>query len=110
MLQDENITFTYKAGQEEALINGMSIEEFLSTSTTAHEFIRRHTHQATRNFDQRVKTFIKTIVMNSFSPLHVRYFSYRVEFQMRGNKIVVLTFVLYINRSGDPSLYPWDLL
>ena len=86
MLKDENITFTYKAGQEEALINGVSIGEFLSTSTTAHEFIRKHTHTATRNFDQRVKSFIKTIVMSSFSPLNVRYYSYRVEFQMRGKK------------------------
>lgn len=84
LLQDENITYTYRAGQEEVLCNGMTIGEFLSTSTTAHEFIRKHTHTATRNFDHRVKTFIKTIVMNSFSPLNVREYSYRVEFQMRG--------------------------
>ena len=64
----------------------MTIPEFLSSSTTAHEFIRKHTTTATRNFDQRVKTFIKTIVTNSFAPLNVREYSYRVEFQMRGNK------------------------
>ena len=87
LLQDEKIEYKYKAGQEEVLINGMTIGEFLSSSTSAHEFVRKHTHTATRNFDQRVKTFIKTIVMNSFSPLNVREYSYRVEFQMRGNKI-----------------------
>ena len=87
MLQDETIEYRYKAGQEEVLINGMTIGEYLSTSTSAHEFVRKHTHTATRNFDQRVKTFIKTIVMNSFSPLNVREYSYRVEFQMRGDKI-----------------------
>ena len=86
LLQDEKIEYKYKAGQEEVLINGMSIGEYLSTSTSAHEFVRKHTHTATRNFDQRVKMFIKTIVMNSFSPMNVREYSYRVEFQMRGNK------------------------
>ena len=84
-LQDEKIEYTYKAGQEEVLINGVTIAEFLSTSTSVHEFVRRHTHTATRNFDHRVKTFIKTIIMNSFSPLNVKEYSYRVEFQMRGN-------------------------
>ena len=86
MLQDEKIEYRYRAGQEEVFINGMTIGEYLSTSTSAHEFVRKHTHTATRNFDQRVKMFIKTIVMNSFSPLNVREYSYRVEFQMRGNK------------------------
>ena len=85
MLKDEKIEYKYKAGQEEVFINGMTIGEYLSTSTSAHEFVRKHTHTATRNFDQRVKMFIKTIVMNSFSPLNVREYSYRVEFQMRGN-------------------------
>ena len=88
LLQDEDITYTYRAGQEVVLVNEMTIEEFLSTSTTAHEFIRKHTHTATRNFDHRVKTFIKTIVMNSFSPLNVTEYSYRVEFQMRGKRFV----------------------
>ena len=62
----------------------MTIEDFLSANTTKHEFIRKHTHTATRNFDKRVKTFIKTIVMNTFSPLKCQEYSYRVEFQMRG--------------------------
>ena len=64
----------------------MTIEEFLAANTTKHEFIRKHTHTATRNFDKRVKSFIKTIVMNSFSQLKTQEFSYRVEFQMRGKK------------------------
>ena len=87
MLQDEDISYTYNKGQEEVFINGLTIGEFLSTNTSAHEFIRKHTTTATRNFDQRVKSFIKTIVMNTFSPLCPREYSYRIEFQMRGNKI-----------------------
>ena len=90
VLLDETITYKYRAGQEEVLINGMSIEEFLAANTTKHEFIRKHTHTATRNFDKRVKTFIRTIVMNSFSPLKVKEYSYRVEFQMRGNTRVYI--------------------
>ena len=68
----------------------MTIQDYLSTNTTMHEFIRKHTHTATRNFNKRVKTFITTIVMNSFSPLNVKEYSYRVEFQMRGNKIILI--------------------
>ena len=90
LLLDETITYSYRAGQEEVQINGMTIEEYLSANTTKHEFIRKHTHTATRNFNKRVKTFISTIVMNSFSPLHAREYSYRVEFQMRGNKSILI--------------------
>ena len=88
LLLDQTITYSYRAGQEEVQINGMTIEDYLSANTTKHEFIRKHTHTATRNFNKRVKTFITTIVMNSFSPLKVQEYSYRVEFQMRGNESI----------------------
>ena len=111
LLQEETITYRYKAGQEEVLINGLSIEEFLSANTTKHEFIRKHCHTATRNFDKRVKSFIKTIVMNSFSPLRTREFSYRVEFQMRGKKSlydeILINLSIYCCRG---STSPWDLM
>ena len=79
----------------------------MSTSTSAHEFVRKHTHTATRNFDQRVKMFIKTIVMNSFSPLNVREYSYRVEFQMRGNKIRIFILIYFskIASLGAPHIH-----
>ena len=83
-LTDETITYHLKDGQEEVLINGLSIEEYLSQNSSRHEHIKSNLLTATRNFQHRVKSFIKNIVMNSFSPMIVRFYNYRVEFQMRG--------------------------
>ena len=49
-----------------------------------HEMIRQNVLSQTLTFDHRVKEFIKTIMMNKKSPFSVKYFSYRVEFQLRG--------------------------
>ena len=38
----------------------------------------------TLTFDHRVQEFIKNIMMNKESPFSVKYYSYRVEFQLRG--------------------------
>ena len=84
LLQDEKITFIFRNGQEEVLINDMTIEDFLSQNSSKHEHIRRNILTSTRNFQHRLKTFIKKIVMNSCGPMNVRYYSYRIEFQMRG--------------------------
>ena len=83
-LTDETITYHLKDGQEEVLINGLSVEEYLSQNSSRHEHIKTNILTATRNFQHRVKSFIKNIVMNSFSPMIVRFYNYRVEFQMRG--------------------------
>ena len=49
-----------------------------------HEMIRQNVLSQTLTFDHRVKEFIKTIMMNKQSPFSVKYYSYRVEFQLRG--------------------------
>ena len=84
LLQDEKISYIFKNGQEEVLINDMTIDDFLSQNSSKHEHIRQNILTATRNFQHRLKTFIKKIVMNSCSPMSVRYYNYRIEFQMRG--------------------------
>ena len=83
-LQDENITYIFKDGQEEVLINNMTVEDYLNKNSSKHEHIKNNILTATRNFQHRVKTFVKTIIMNKFNPMHVKYYNYRVEFQMRG--------------------------
>ena len=88
LLQDERISYIFKDGQEEVLINDLSIEEYLKQNSSRHEFIRRNILTSTRNFQHRLKTFIKTIVMNKCSPMSVRYYSYRIEFQMRGKNLL----------------------
>ena len=83
-LQDEKIRYTFKDGQEEVLINDLSIEDYLQKNSSKHEYIKNNILTATRNFQHRVKTFVKTIIMNKFSPMNVQFYNYRVEFQMRG--------------------------
>ena len=46
--------------------------------------IRDNVLTATRVFDQRVKTFMKDIVMGKDNPMNVLLYTYRVEFQQRG--------------------------
>ena len=49
-----------------------------------HEMIRTNVLTATRNFHHRVIAFRNEIIMGKNSPLHVKYISYRIEFQARG--------------------------
>ena len=84
LLQDEKITYIFKDGTEDVLINDLNVEDYLSQNSSKHEFIRSNILTATRNFQHRLKTFIRTIVMNKCSPMNVRYYSLRIEFQMRG--------------------------
>ena len=83
-LKDEKISYNFNDGQEEVLINGLTIEDYLSKNSSKHEHIKNNILTATRNFQHRVKTFVKTIIMNKFNPMNVMYYNYRVEFQMRG--------------------------
>ena len=50
LLQDHHVTYIMENGVEKCLIDGQTIEEFLSQHETQHEFIRKNTLTATRNF------------------------------------------------------------
>ena len=84
VLQDHDITYEVKDGREHCLIDGDDLETFLKNNQSKHEFIRTNILTATRNFDHRVKQFIKTVIMSKFNPMCVEFYNYRVEFQMRG--------------------------
>ena len=90
-LQNENITYQFEDGQEKVLINSLSIEDYLSQNSSRHEHIKNNILTATRNFQHRVKSFIKNVVMNAFSPMIVRFYNYRVEFQMRGKYLDLIS-------------------
>ena len=62
------------------------LENFLQEEIdeSHHELIRCNVVTATRYFDHRVKCFLRDIVMCSSSPMSVKYFTYKVEFQARG--------------------------
>ena len=49
-----------------------------------HDLIRGNVITATRYYHHRVKAFISNIVLNKSNPLHVRFYTYKVEFQQRG--------------------------
>ena len=67
----------------------MTLEEFKEHMKTnmkgsKAQLIRDNVLTATRVFDKKVKTFIKTIVMGRDNPMHILLYTYRVEFQQRG--------------------------
>ena len=63
----------------------LELDDFLKDHyETKHEFIKNHVLSQTLTFDHRVQQFIKHIMMNQRSRLPVKYYSYRVEFQLRG--------------------------
>ena len=107
VLADE-YTIVYKVvkGRERAFIvtNGkeQSLDDFLSENLSKHEFIRKNVLTATRNFNYRVKNFIKHIVMNKKNPMCVQYYNYRVEFQVI---FMPLLFIFYKNYFRDAELH-----
>ena len=108
-LKDHKVTYVYVAGHEECRIDGVKIDEFFEKHSSAHEHIRKNILLATRNFQFRVQTFVKTIIHNEKSELKVKYHSYRVEFQLRGmivSKFNIQYFISSIFRRGSHSWCP----
>ena len=62
------------------------LEEFLASEAdkSRHEFVRENVMSLTRMFNQRVKAFLREIVLAKDSPMPVYRYSYKVEFQNRG--------------------------
>ena len=60
-----------------------------------HELIRGNVVMATRYFHHRVKSFISKIVMSKSNPMKVKNYTYKTEFQERGN-IFIFFFIMYL--------------
>merc|ERR1712240_318525 len=58
------------------------VEENIEESL--HELVRGNVLSATRYFEHRVKQFVNRVKMGIYSPMHVKYYTYKVEFQVRG--------------------------
>ena len=104
LLQDHDISYVYREGQEVCLIDGETIEKFLEDNSSKYSFIRDHILTATRNYHFRVRSFIRVIIMNKFSDMLCKFYSYRVEFQLRGKSTIYK--VLKINSSYVCRLCP----
>ena len=78
----------YDGHLENMLVEGKPLWEYVNEdmSCSKHELFRESTFLITLMFDERVKSFIKNILMaNADDQVKFRYYSYRVEFQARGN-------------------------
>ena len=70
-------------GQEEEL----SLDDYMENCVeeSKNEIVKRNVQLLTRCFDQRVKSFVKNIIMSPSNPMKIILYSYRVEFQKRGH-------------------------
>ena len=61
------------------------LEDFLEDEAdkSRHDYVRENVITLSRLFNQRVKAFMKNIVMAKNSPMCVHRYSYKVEFQNR---------------------------
>ena len=84
LLQDQPIRYEYEDGEEKIFINEIDWQEWLKANESKHEFIKQNLLNATLTFHQRVKMFIKHIIMSKGNPMAIKYHSYKVEFALRG--------------------------
>ena len=94
LLRNLGVTVNYEfdsEGNNSTIIkdkNGkeMDLRKYLETEVdqSQHDIIRTNILNASRNYNHRVKAFIKEIVMDKSNPMAVKYYSTKVEFQGRG--------------------------
>ena len=78
----------YDGHLENMLVEGKPLWKYVNEDMSCgkHELFRESTFLITIMFDEKVKSFIKNILMaNGKDQVKFRYYNYRVEFQARGN-------------------------
>ncbi len=70
-------------GPDLVFANGIPLADYLAHENL-HEMIRQNVLTVTRNFDYRIKAFMRNIVMGRNNAMRVQYYTYRIEFQARG--------------------------
>ena len=76
----------YATETDECTVDGIPVDEFISSNQEKSEIIR------TNLLNHRGKNFIKHIVMSKLSLMAVSTYSYEVEFQFRGQHIVMVCY------------------
>ena len=79
--------YSYEAYEIFVKKDGVNVplREFLGNENYhLHDMVKQNVLTVTMNFDKRVKAFMKNIVMADSSPMHTKFYHYRVEFQLRG--------------------------
>ena len=64
----------------------IELREYLEhhVDQSMHELIRQHVFIATRNYNNRVRAFIRDVVMDKNNPMCVEHWTTKIEFQGRG--------------------------
>ena len=99
---------------EDILVDGETpIWDFVdSMNESKHQLLKNHTFLVTRHFDERVKAFMKNIVMGPGQKVPIKYYNYRVEFQARGKRNITMPMngylIFFICRHAPYSWSPMD--
>jgi hypothetical protein len=66
-------------------VNGIMLNDYVNAmSLNLHQIIKDNIVIVIRMFDNRLRTFIQEILLSKWTTLNVVYFTYRIEFQLRG--------------------------
>ena len=96
ILEERNLKLSYECDSNgESIFVGVdkdnctewfSLTEYLENEIdeSFHEILRRNVVIATRNYNHRVKSFIREIMMAPSNPMSIEYYSSKLEFQGRG--------------------------
>ena len=84
LIKGKKIRYEVENFRDVVKVDGQDLYEFLKDNVDKHEFIKQNLLNATLTFHQRVKMFVKNIIMNPGNPMKTKYYSYKVEFAMRG--------------------------
>ena len=88
LLRDHTFTYEEVDFKEECFVwegdKKEPLMEYISRNASKHAFIQKNLLNATLTFHQRVKMFVKHIIMSSGNPMCIKYNSYKVEFALRG--------------------------
>ena len=88
LLQDQTFIYEEVNFKEEAFVvlgdKKEPLMDYLSRNSSKHDFIKQNLLNATLTFHQRVKMFVRHIIMNKQNPMCIKYNSYKVEFALRG--------------------------
>ena len=88
---------SWDGDESKILIDGMPLPQFKQEKIpNITEFIKDHYVMITRLFDNRVKSFIKNLILK-MDP-NIQFFWYRIEFQVRGKYKLYLDdkYILYL--------------
>ena len=82
----EEVKVKIKNPQNETEFTTKSLDDYIKedANPSYHELLRTHVATATQIYSQRVKSFIRDIMLDKNNPMCVEYYTTKVEFQGRG--------------------------